>query len=357
MKFNENEMQAIGTYSPEGVVAKEIKKYNSPITPRENYLRVLRREMPEWIPMSCDLVTFNPKILPDNISRGTVMEVDALEKGKEGGKDMFGIDWVFVPTVGGSMVKPGSPLLEDASEWREKVKFPNLDDYDWEGCAERNKGIYIDTDRATFTWIFTGMFERLISFMDMQNALIALVDEDQQDDVKELFSALCDFYDDLIDHYHRYFHVDVLHFHDDWGSQRASLFSLDTCREMLVPYIKRVVDSCHKRGIFFDFHSCGFNMDLVPAMIECGIDCWGGQPMNDFKALNEQYGDKLIIGVLTNPDRCPDKLSEEEADRQAKAFLDTYAPGFPEKPVIAVMRRADERLRDSLYKQSRKIFG
>jgi len=39
--------------------------------------------------------------------------------------DFFGVDWVYVPSVGGSMPRPGvKPLLEDVNDWPEKIVFP-----------------------------------------------------------------------------------------------------------------------------------------------------------------------------------------------------------------------------------------
>lgn len=357
MKFDSKEITKMGEYTPEGVMAPSIDKYDTPITPRENYLRIYRGEKPEWIPMTCDCIVFNPNIYADNVARATVCEADKSITGREGGthKDIFGIDWVFVPEVGGSMVKPGNPILEDANDWEEVIKFPNMDEWDWEGCAERNRGIYFDTDRTTYMWIFNGMFERLISFMEAQWALVALVDEDQKEAVKALFSRLCDFYDDLIGRFHKYFHVDVIHFHDDWGSQRAPLFSIETVREMIAPYIKRVVESCHKRGIIFDFHCCGKNEMLVPAMIECGIDSWGGQLCNDFDYLYETYGDKIILGI--GPDKIRQQVDREEALASGKRFAEKYAYNMDKKPIYAVMRRVTPDLREGVYTETRKVLG
>lgn len=253
------------------------------------------------------------------------------------------------------MVKSGVYLFDDANDWKDKVVFPNLDEWDWQGCADRNRGIYFDTDRMTEYVQFTGMFERLISFMTMQNALIALMDEDQQDAVKELFDRLCDFYDDLIDHLHRYFHIDMFQFHDDWGSQRGPLINPDTIREMIAPYMKRVVDSCHKRGIIFDFHCCGKNEALVPIMIECGMDQWGGQAVNDFDYIYEKYGDKLVIGIT--PYDCRTERDVKKADELAKKFVDDYGPGFHQKPFFAVLRRAIPEYRESLYRYGRMALG
>lgn len=356
MRYSENDMKVIGKYSPELMKADAIPQYNTPISAKENYYRMFRKnEDCEWIPAHCDCINFNPIIIPDCKARGMVNEVYQLEEGQKGGKDMFGMDWIYEESVGGSMVKAGQYLFEDANDWKEYVVFPDLEKWDWEGCAERNRGIYFDTDRVTEYVQFTGLFERLISFMTMENALIALMDEDQQDAVKELFENLCVFYDNLIEHLHHYFHIDMFQFHDDWGSQRGPLINPETIREMIAPYMKRIVDSCHKRGILFDFHSCGKNETLVPIMIECGMDQWGGQAINDFDFIYEQYGDRLVIGIT--PYECRSEENVEKAELLAEEFVADYAAHFQKKPFFAVLRRAIPEYREALYKYSRMALG
>ncbi|MCF0142526.1 MAG: hypothetical protein HUJ75_04035, partial [Parasporobacterium sp.] len=164
--------------------------------------------------------------------------------------------------------------------------------------------------------------ERLISFVDMADALFFLIDEDAQPAVHRLFDKLADFYDGLFKHLSESIKPDLIWFHDDWGSQRAPLFSLDLCREMLVPYIKRVVDSAHKYGMGFEFHSCGHLELLVPAMIEAGCDIWQGQSMNDKAKLFREYGDdiKMSVGFPT----LPEDATEAQIDDAVGAFLDTF---------------------------------
>ena len=50
---------------------------------------------------------------------------------------MFGVDWEYIPVAGGSMIRPGKPLLKDANEWYEKVKFPDIESWDWENNEPR----------------------------------------------------------------------------------------------------------------------------------------------------------------------------------------------------------------------------
>jgi uroporphyrinogen-III decarboxylase len=154
--------------------------------------------------------------------------------------------------------------------------------------------------------------------MDFENAALAMIDEDLQDGVHRLFDALCVFYDKLIEKFKTYYHADILLFHDDWGSQRAPFFSLNTVREMLVPYLSRIVDSCHRRGMYFELHSCGKNEMLVPAMIEAGVDIWSPQEMNDIKMLLDKYGSQLVFGV-----RAPlaPEMTEAETEQAAEKFF------------------------------------
>ncbi len=289
-----------------------------PVTPLENYSMLLRGETPLWIPTASDEVTIYPRISPDNLAFGIISDAPTETPDRKGGPDMFGVEWVFVEMVGGSMPVEGPPLLEDANEWPEKVKFPNLDDWDWEGNSAKLRPL-MPANKMKIVDICCGLFERLISFMDFAGAAVAVIDDEQKDAVHALFSKLCDLYDDMIDRYQKYYGVDMIMFHDDWGSQRAPFFSLATCREMLVPYLKRVVESAHKRGMWFYFHSCGKNEMMVPAMLEAGVDLWKPQPMNDHAMLLETYDGKLVFpGRFDEPDP---NASPEKAYEDAKAVL------------------------------------
>ncbi|MDO4275841.1 MAG: uroporphyrinogen decarboxylase family protein [Eubacteriales bacterium] len=328
---------------------------HTPITPKENYIRAAKHQNPLWLPMKSDSVNFAPRIYPDNVARAFVIDGQPYE-GPVGGADIFGVVWKYIPVAGGSMVEPGNPFLEDISEWKEKVHFPDLDSWDWEKSAEENRE-FLDTDKLVTIWIFNGLFERLISFVDFEAAAIALVDEDQQDDVRELFQALVEFYKKLIDKFVAYYNIDAVFFHDDWGSQRAAFFSLDTCREMLVPYMRQIVDHCHSKGLLFDFHCCGKNEALVPAMLECGMDIWGGQPMNDKQMLTNVYGEDIMIGVHVpfGPNK-PIPEDDDELYRQVEVFLQPYAEEADKKPIFLMDLKPDERVRRAFYKCSSKLL-
>ncbi len=358
----EKESKVIGTITcipspmaPEG----KMPKYDRPATYRENFLAMLKGEAPQWIPFFMnDVQMFNPRIFPDNIARAMVADAGPMEGIQKGGLDMFGVDWEFIPLVGGSMVKPGNPKCPDICEWEKYITFPDLDAWDWEGASKLNAP-YLSDDRLNDLTIFSGLFERLISFVDFEAAALALLDEEQQDAVHSLFDKLATFYDDYIGRIKKYFNVDIIQFHDDWGSQRAPFFSLATCREMLVPYLKRIVDSCHKNGMFFHLHSCGKNEMLVPAMIEAGVDLWIPQPMNDIASIIKNYNDKIVVAVN------PPKIEEEIDDAKAIALCEDFVKStlVVDKPRVfafassTIRTPSTMKLLKNLYPVSREIYS
>jgi hypothetical protein len=233
---------------------------------------------------------------------------------------MFGVEWQYVPITGGSMVKPENPKIKDINRWEEYVSFPNLDEWDWEGSAKKNAPLF-HKDRMLRIWLMNGLNERLISMMDFDRTMIAYIDEDQKEGVHRFFDRLCDFYDDLIGRFKKHFDADVLMFNDDWGTQRGPQFSPDTAREMLAPYIRRIVESCHKRGMYFELHCCGKNDMLVDVMAESHIDLWAPQEINDFDLLYRLTAGRFALVI---PFDVPEGATEEQANRIAADIMEKY---------------------------------
>lgn len=355
-KFDSKELEIVGTYNVDYPHAPQLTKYNTPITPKENYLRMFKGEKPLWMPAHTDNQYFGPNCLPDVIARGPSGSFNAepVDLDHVGGPDMFGVEWVYVPAVNGSMPKPGVNLVPDLEHWEDYITFPDVNSWDWAGDAERNKA-FIHQGLATSFVIHNGLFERLVAITNnMENVLMALIDEDQKPAVHRFFNRLCDLYEDIICNAKKWFDIDIIWFHDDWGSQINSLFSLDTCREMIMPYLKRVADCAHKNGLYIEFHSCGRNENLVPAMIEAGIDAWRGQPViNDKKMLFEKYGDKIILGI--EPTKLPaDTEDMAQLEKDCREFVERYAVSGR---VYCSMFKMPPKARDLIYEMSRKLYA
>ena len=339
--------------------------------------KALQNGEPWWmLYQASDTTVFNPDIIPDVVARAFVFEASMpkyfpLEM--KGGKDMFGIDWEYVEQVGGSMVRPGKPFMEDADEWYDKVVWPDVDSWDWEGCAARNRGGYLQAENFNQLWFFSGYFERLIAMMEFENALMATFDEDYQEDVTAFFTKLTDLYIDIFDHIFKYFpEVNAVFFHDDWGSQKETFFSPALVEKMIVPHMKRLTDYLHSRGLFCEIHSCGNNYKQVPNYIKAGWDMWAPQLMNDCYKIYDDFGDKIIIATF--PMNIPEeimalpsdaergeafaKLPEEEQRRIAREFVHRVnKPGKPSTFNFYASHFLTPAFREELYVESRKIYS
>lgn len=329
--------------------------WHAPVTPRENLLQAIRTKECLFLPNVLDMRGMNPAFLLDNRARGTVMDGgDPFVPDPAGESDVFGVEWLYDPAINGSMVRPGAPLLEDIEDWEETIVFPDPSEWDWAGQAEASREYLSDPLYARKSTIFTGFFERLISFMDFEDAAIAMVDEDAQEDVHALFARLTDLYITYLENFKQHFDIDVLEVHDDWGSQTAPLLSESTIREMVLPYLARLISRAHELGVAVEFHSCGKIECLVPLMVEAGVDLWMGQDVNDKKAVVDAWGDKLIMEVEV-PELGAD-ATDEEVWAAAEAFAEDFIiPGKPVALSIYSAGRANPPLlTEALYQISRK---
>ena len=169
------------------------------ITDKEAYVSLLNKK-PIWQITYAESRMFNPSVIPDVSARAFIIEagVTPRSRGGLGGKDMFGLEWVYDAAAGGSLVAPGSALFDDVNEWEEKVVWPDVTSWDWAGNAEKNKD-FLSEDKFNIMPFMTGWYERLMSMMGFENAVVALIDEDQEDAIHAFFDKLTDTYIDIFD--------------------------------------------------------------------------------------------------------------------------------------------------------------
>ena len=366
-KFDPKELEMVET---RGFGGFPTKSFNYPLNNHDHGVATFSRK-PWWQMMQAvDATIFTPRIIPDNIARGMVIEGSFFDANTQGGgPDMFGVEWEYIKTVGGSMVRPGHPFLDDISEWREKVVWPDIDKWDWEGSAKLNNGTFLKPDKFNQIWFQTGFYERLIALMEFEGAIMALFDEDSQEEVLAFFDKLTELYLKIFERVcDTYPNVDAVFFHDDWGSQKETFFSPDLAEKMIVPFMRRVTDYLHSRGKFCELHSCGNNIRQVPNYIKAGWDAWAPQLMNDSYKIYDLYGDQILIATF--PQNIPEEimalqtedekraafaaLPEEEQRRIAREYADRVCR--PDKPSFYnyyASHWLTPAFREELYKQSR----
>ncbi len=362
--FSEKEFDVVGKYplftNTMSVPASEEPMENRPISPKENLELAFSGEKPYWLPFVgwayCDIQVFRPRVNPDHLACHTIMDGDLpYDYTTNQMKGWYDLLWDYVPQVGGATVHPGSPKVPDICEWEKYVSIPDLDAIDWERCKKANEE-YCNVNKMVQLGIWCGFWERLMALMDVENAAVALIDEEQQEGVHRFFDRHTDFLIEYIDRMRKILPIDCVLIHDDWGHQNGPFFSVDTCREMIVPYLKRVVDFCHSKGIFFELHSCGRNTTNIPCMIEAGVDMWCGQPaLHDFDALAEQYKHEKFVFGVTAP-AVAENASEAEIREIARQWVLKHKEHH-----IALYRSLyvpiNPVLKKNIYEFSRKVYA
>lgn len=284
------------------------------MTARENMLRAYRHEKPEWVPNG-----FTDFDIWDSFGERYF--------GEGSGDDWFGVNWTFTPELNSQTETPGQEEVEDLEDWRETIKFPDLDSYDWEKIAAEATAHWDRENKVSLCMLLNGPFERMMSLMGFENALCAFYE--YPDEVQEFFEAVTEHKCKYIKILKKYFDFDVIAFHDDWGNNQNMFFSMDMWREFIKPCIQKVIDCTHEQGMIFEMHSCGYIKPTVGELVEMGIDSI--QPLqycNEVDDLKATYGDKILLSGGFNTQEVLERpgATEEEIRSEVRRTLDTLAP-------------------------------
>ncbi len=253
------------------------------LTPKENVRRLFNHEVTEFLPIMGEGI----------INNVPVNGYYERPHGGKGGEDWFGVHWFW--KEGEPAPMPVEPyILEDISDWKDVVHFPDLDGFDWERAAIEDRIPVFDRENnLLYQMIHNGLMERLQNLLGFENGLCALLTDPEE--VAEFFDALADYKCRLIDYLAIYYKPDVICYHDDWGTQRGLFFSPETWRSLLKEPTKRIVEHVHSKGIKFDLHSCGMIRDIVPEIVDdLHVDALNIMAINDIPALKKITGTKVV---------------------------------------------------------------
>ena len=321
------------------------------LTPKENLMRVLNGQIPEWVP-SYSYYGPLPGVEGPPPNQGMFMPImfgdgDFMSGGEF--KDMWGVPYTSVEEVGGfSLPTPNYFILEDVTKWRDIIKIPDrLKDVDWKAAAEDAvKGLQYDRNEVSVWWgPGGGYFMALMGFMGFTEGLAAMLEE--PDAVKELFAYMHEFYMNIAVNCIDVIKPDVFTLGDDAAAERNPFISPLMYREFLIPLYRDFTALAVDRGIPIDMHLCGRGEDFMHDLIKIGVNCWEPvQLANDIEGLQARYGRHIVIGGgwegrgrLTELD-----VTDEEIRQSVRDSIDKYAKngGFMFAAAYTPMSRNDE---------------
>jgi hypothetical protein len=321
-----------------GMLNHEKKLKKPGLTPRENMLMAYRHETPPVLPnLFVDAAVMTPA--------GHIERYEGMEKGLDG----WGVEWTYIPDQHSPMPTPGTKVLHDINDWKEAVRFPDLEAIHWDRQLDhdihmdtiagfqgkgyqrlKNGKTCLDGNKLGIGLLLNGMFERLHALMGFENALVSLITDSEA--CFEFFSAVADHKIKFIQKIAGHYPVDVINAHDDYGMTGRMFMSLGTWRELLKPNLKRIVDAAHDEGLIYQHHSCGYIEPLLPEFAEIGVDALDplqGNCNPNLKALKAEYGKQItFVGGFNNVevfDRMG--VTAKECKAEYRRVVNALAPG------------------------------
>ncbi|MGE4353395.1 MAG: uroporphyrinogen decarboxylase family protein [Oscillospiraceae bacterium] len=209
-------------------------------------------------------------------------------------------------------------VIKDITKWKDVVKPPRViyPEADWEKAIAMANAV----DRNEYfaaMFVAPGLFEQCHHLMSMDDCLANFYLE--PDAMHELIDFLTDYELQIAEQYCKYMKPDAIFHHDDWGSHKSSFMSPEMFEEFFVPSYKKIYGFYKDHGVeLIVHHSDSYAANLVPHMIEMGIDIFQGcTTTNNVPELVKKYGGQISFmgdldnGVLDRGDITREKIKEE----------------------------------------------
>ncbi len=216
-------------------------------------------------------------------------------------------------------------------------------DYQWPQAANpariaglrRQAESYRDAGKAVvLKGLCAGVFEMSQRLRGMENALMdtALYPEFTDTLAGQIADVKIAFWDMALEQLGDV--VDVVFEADDYGSQESQLISPAQFRRLYKPHLRRIMQAIQARApqAKILFHSCGNVRDIIPDLIEIGVDilnpvhtrATGMEP----KQLKRDFGADICFwgGAVDTQGVLPNGTPEEVAD-DVQRNLEALAPG------------------------------
>jgi len=125
--------------------------------------------------------------------------------------------------------------------------------------------------------------------------------------------------------------ITFLRLGDDYGTQQGLLFDPETWKRIFMPSLKAMADTAKKYGAHYYQHSCGAIRDLIPALIETGVEVIDPVQVKacgmDPFMLKKDFGHLVTFsGGIDEQDLLPNG-TPEVVTLEVRRMIDIMAPG------------------------------
>lgn len=191
--------------------------------------------------------------------------------------------------------------FETVEEIKKNYKFPSIDLFDFSSIKKRVKG------KENSVIVGGGMepFLRYTQLRGLERAMLDLIEKPEIVDycMEQIFQLYYRITEGI---YHEIpGKVLLTMVAEDFGSQETLLFSPDCIRKYFLPRMKKMMQLAHQAGAYVITHSDGAIRDIIPDLIDCGMDVldpvqWRCKGM-DRASLKRDFGDRICFhGAMDN---------------------------------------------------------
>jgi uroporphyrinogen decarboxylase len=295
------------------------------MTSRENYLRAVQFQHPEWIPCGVGfapavwqryredlerIMLDHPRLFPDYQAGSACFydEMPVVYRQGEYYRDNWGCLWYNAHAgLEGQVVE--SPL----ADWSRFADYQPPDPLVDNERGEEKKDwdqIRADCEKARAEGRLVGgngerLFDRLYFLRGFENLMVDIATDDPH--LPALIEMLTDYELKLVRQWLE-IGVDLIGFHTDIGTQRALMISPAKFRKYIKPMFMEIFQTCRQGGALVGLSSDGHLLEIVDDLIECGVSMHDPQlRANTLEGIAAAYKGKLCANV--------------DLDRQSFAFL------------------------------------
>ncbi len=253
--------------------------------------------------------------------------------------------------------------IKDITQWKDVLKVPSVifPEDQWEAAIQHARSVDRN-DKYVAIFYAPGIFEMTHSLMGMEDAMMALYEEPEH--MVELLDMLCEYEIAHAREVVKYLKPDALFHHDDWGSQISSFMSPDMFEEFYVPAYKKVYGFWKDNGVeLIVHHSDSYAANLVPFMIDMGIDIWQGvMTTNNTPELIRQYGGQITFmgqldsGPLDNQDWSAKAIEKEVEKACTECGKQYFIPCLTQGLHFSSFPGVYDAATQAIDKMSKKMF-
>ena len=304
----------------------------SKLTMKDNFLRLLRNEMPESVPIHTMGIMENHGESPYKLVGPFLFDETRLVPVPGGYTDIWGVRLVTNKETGfGCIPEPGNFILKDITKWRDVIKRPEMPEHiDWEAMARKDEKVFNWNPEKNARMGVIGMmpFQSLMEFMGFNEGLLAMAEEPEE--CFTLLDYMADLYVPIVEAAVNYYDLDCIYLLDDTATKYNPFISVDMYREILKPIYIKLTKPAVDRGIPVQFHNCGRCEAFIPDMLDFGVKILEPlQTQNHLDDIKKTYAGKLIMAGCYdwNPPVDWPHVDEEKIRQEVRDMVDRFAPG------------------------------